>query len=169
MADDTKPPGMIGESPSARGLSPIPIDPAEHAARFAREWQDLVETYVQKRMKELGLPEGRIGAIELAQGGVRRAFDPEGQAGGSCDEYGRLYLDSGILNPELLAKMGEEAAQKWRRMSVRNRIDAIIPHEDIESRTASHEEALKAGPDTELPISPEAREMLQAMKRGAGR
>jgi len=57
-------PGMIGEPPSARGLPPIPTDPAEHAVRFAREWQDVAETYVQTRMRQLGIPESRIGGSD---------------------------------------------------------------------------------------------------------
>ncbi len=158
------PPAMIGTPPSQRPA--IPGDPAEHAIRFAREWQDVAESYVQRRMRELGIPEDRIGAIEHAKGGVRRAFDPDGRDGGTCDDFGRLYVDSGFLNPELLANLGAEADEKWRRMSARNRIDAILPHEDAESRTGSHEEALKIGPDTELPISHEAREMLRVMARG---
>jgi len=72
------PPGMIGVPPSARRVPAIPIDPVEHAKQFAHEWEDVAETYVQKRMREMGIPEHQIGAIEYALGGRRRAFDPEG-------------------------------------------------------------------------------------------
>ena len=55
MADE--PPGMIGTPPSARG----PIDPADQAVRVAREWEDVAEAHVRKRMRDLGVPEGWIG------------------------------------------------------------------------------------------------------------
>ena len=75
MTDDPErpPPGMIGTPLSARGLSPIPADPAEHALRLAREWHDVAETYVQRRMRELGIPEDRIGASSREHGILRSA------------------------------------------------------------------------------------------------
>ena len=62
---------MIGLPPSARGLTGRPADIAEHASQVAREWEDVAESYVQKRMRELGIPEGQIGAAGLQPG--RRA------------------------------------------------------------------------------------------------
>jgi hypothetical protein len=162
MTDDpeSRLPAMIGPSASDRGLPAIPADPAEHAIRFAREWEDVAETYVQRRMRELGILEDRIGAIEHAQGGARRAFDPDGRTGGTCDAFGRLYVDSGFLNPDLVAYLGGEANERWHKMSGRNRIDAIISHEEEETR-GSHETALERAAETTLPISDEARKALR--------
>jgi hypothetical protein len=111
-------------------------------------------------MRTLGIPEDRIGAVEHAQGGVRRAFDPDGRAGGTCDEFGRLYVDSGFLNPDLISYLGGAAEATWRRMSARDRIDAIISHEDEETR-GSHETAIERAAETTLPISDVARHALR--------
>jgi hypothetical protein len=168
MTDDPKdpPPAMVGTPPSARPA--IPADPAEHAVLSAREWEDVVETYVQRRMRELGISVDRIGAIEHAQGGIRRAFSPGDQMGGTCDEFGRLYVDSGFLNPALLAHLGREADATWRRMRARHRIDAIIPHEDEETR-GSHETAVERAAETELPIDDAARHLLRLIAIAARR
>jgi hypothetical protein len=168
MTDEPETPGMIGPSPSERGLPAIPSDPAVHAGQSAREWKDVAETYVQRRMRELDLPEDRIGAVEHSQGGIRQAFDPSGQTGGTCDQFGRLYVDPGVLNPGLLkADYGEETATLFEKSRLRTRIDAIIAHEYEEHRNGlDHEAALKAAPTTELPISHEAREILRAMDAG---
>jgi osmotically-inducible protein OsmY len=48
-----EPPGMIGLPPSARGLTGRPKDIAEHASQVAWGWEDVGESYVQKRMREL--------------------------------------------------------------------------------------------------------------------
>jgi hypothetical protein len=153
---------MIGPSPSQRGLPAVPADPAEHARHVAREWQDVGESYVRRRMKELGIPEERIGAIEHAEGGVRRAFSADEQMGGTCDQFGRLYVDSGCLNPKLLAWKGSRV---WPKASLRDRIDAIIAHEYEEHRTGGHEAALKAASRTELKVGEGARRILKAMGR----
>src|ERR1700731_3672015 len=89
-----KPPGMIGLPPSARGMSAFPADPALHAVRFAREWEDVAESYVQKRMRQLGIPEHQIGAPDYERGGTRHAFLPEEVIGGTNGTGGRLFLDS---------------------------------------------------------------------------
>ncbi len=118
------PPGVIGLPPSARGLSPIPADPSEHAVRSAREWEDVVEAYVQERMHELGVPEEKIGAIDFLHGKGRRAFVPQEQKGGTVDEFGRIFVDSGFLNPDLVDPFGPEASAAWKDSPARHRIDA---------------------------------------------
>ena len=138
MTDEPKSPGMTGPPPSERGRPAVPADPAEHAVRVAREWRDVGESYVRRRMKESGIPEERIGAIKH-EGGFRRAFSADEQVGGTCDQFGRLYVDSGRLNPELLAGKGSRVLAQAR---LRDRIDAIIAHEYEEDRTGSHEAAL---------------------------
>ena len=99
MTDDPErsPLGMIGTPPSARGLSPIPTDPAEHAVRFAREWHDVAETYVQRRMRDLGIPEDRIGASSREHDILRSAFNPHDRDGGGITTG--VTVNSGCAQP----------------------------------------------------------------------
>jgi hypothetical protein len=153
---------MIGTPPSARPA--IPADPAEHAVQFARVWEDITESCVQRRMRELGIPEHQIGAIEYAQGGVRRAFDPQGVRGGTNDAFGRIYIDSGVFNPDLLGKNPDPRVRSLRKESrVRDRMDAIIAHEHTEVQGISHEQTVEQATDTDLPIRPKARHLLRVI------
>jgi hypothetical protein len=52
---------MIGLPPSARRLYGRPAEIADHASQVAQEWEDVGERYVRRRMKELGIPQARIG------------------------------------------------------------------------------------------------------------
>jgi hypothetical protein len=65
---------MIGLPPSARGMTGRPLDIADHARAVACEWDDVGEAYVQKKMRELGIADNRIGAPDYERGGVKRAF-----------------------------------------------------------------------------------------------
>jgi hypothetical protein len=124
----------------------------------------------QKTMRALGILEARIGAPDYERGGVKRAFLPDETKGGTNDEWGRLYVDSGILNPELNAgAVGPEAAKIWAGARVRDRIEAIIPHEDLESRGIPHDEVVQLAPETELPIGENARKILRSITEGVKR
>jgi hypothetical protein len=163
MTDDPEqsPPGMIGTPPSARGLPAIPADPAEHAVRVAREWQDVAETYAQRRMRELGIPEDKIGASSREHGIVRAAFNPHDRDGGGITSG--VTVNSGVLNPDLLK--GGKGGRIWPKARLRDRIDAIIAHEWAEGRHGTHEAALKTAAKTELPVSKGAKRILKAMER----
>jgi hypothetical protein len=163
-----KPPGMIGVPPSARGLSPIPADPAEHAKRCAHEWVDVLESYAQKRGKELGLPKERIGMPDV-QHGIREAaaVHPHATQGAGVSPDGRIVIDSGVLNPELFKSLGEEALRAFEQASLRTRIDNAIAHEYEEHKGGmDHAYAVEHTPDTELPISHEARELARKLRDG---
>jgi hypothetical protein len=54
----------------------------------------------------------------------------------------------------------------WRRTRINDRAQAIIAHELAEHEYGDHELALIAGPETELPISRAARELLRQMEKG---
>jgi hypothetical protein len=69
---------MIGLLPSARGLTGRPADIVQHVQQVAREWE-----YVQKRMRELGIPDHQIGAPDYDRGGVRHPFLPDEPRGGT--------------------------------------------------------------------------------------
>jgi hypothetical protein len=91
----------------------------------------------------------------------RRGFDPLGKQGGANSTG--IEVDSGVLNPELLE--GKKGGRIWPKLPARIRADAIIAHEYEELRHGSHVDALKAAPETELPITPESRRLCKAMAR----
>jgi hypothetical protein len=158
---------MIGLPPSARGLTGRPKDIAEHAKQVAREWEDVGEAYVQKRMRELGIEESQIGAPDHDRGGERHAFLPEDNRGGTNDFAGRLYVDSGALNPQLNAEViGPEASALWAKARFRDRIDAVIAHEYEESGGIPHDQVVRRVAETALPISETARRILRSIAEG---
>src|SRR4051794_27946324 len=138
-----------------------PRDSADHAQDFARRWVDRLDQYCAIRMDELGIPEGKNGAPDFDGDGKWRAFDPEGRSGGNITSG--VYLNSGVLNPELLK--GKKGGRIWPKARLRDRIDAIIAHEWAEDQTSDHDAALKAAARTKLPISDGARRILRAMAR----
>jgi hypothetical protein len=79
-------------------------------------------------------------------------------------------VDSGILNPELnAAENGPEAARVWAKSRSRDRIKAVIAHEDLESQDLSHAEAVQRAPETELRIGENARRILRRIAERAKR
>jgi hypothetical protein len=159
---DEPPPAMIGLPPSARGLTGRPRDIAEHASQIAREWEDVGESYVRGRNRELGIPKHMNGEPDYGGDGRWRAFNPKGTTGGNNTTG--VSVDSGVLNPELLK--GRKGGRIWPKMRLKDRIDAIIAHEYEELQAGGrHAEALKAAAKTELPISEEARRLNRARAR----
>ena len=95
------------------------------------------------------------------------AFHPRGTTGGANSPDGRLIVDAGLLNGDLLKKnYHANAAGLFAKETLRHRLDSIIAHEETESRLGDHEKALQAAPETELPITERAREICRAMKKG---
>jgi hypothetical protein len=161
-------PAMIGLPPSARGLTGRPADIAEHARQVAREWDDVAEAFVQKRMRELGIPEHQIGAPDHRRGGEKHAFLPDEAIGGSNGTGHRRFVDSGMLNPELNAEeIGLEASTLWAKSCLRDRIDAITAHEHLEAQDIPHEEVVQRALDAKLPIRENAQN--PSMAEGAKR
>jgi hypothetical protein len=164
------PPAMIGLPPSGRGLTGRPADPALHAQQVAREWEEVAEAHVQKTMRELGIPDYRIGAPDYERGGILRAFLSEETRGGTNDLACRLYVDSGMLNPQLNAEaIGPEASKIWAKSRLRDRIKAVIAHEDLESTGIPPDEVVQRARDTVLPIGENARKILRSMAEGVKR
>ena len=58
---------------------------------------------------------------------------------------------------------GIEIGSAWAKSSLRHRLDALIAHEETEFRTGSHILALRIAPQTDLPISEAARNLLRQM------
>jgi hypothetical protein len=163
-------PAMIGLPPSARGLTGRPAEITEHAKQLACEWDDVGEAYTQKRMRQLGIPDHEIGAPNYERGGRKRAFVSDESIGGSNGTGRRLFVDSGVLNPELNAEaIGPEASKVWAKGRLRDRIDAVIAHEHLEAQGVPHDEVVQRAPDTELPIGENARRILRSMAEGVKR
>jgi hypothetical protein len=91
---------------------------------------------------------------------------PEEGTGGGDAPGQRLTVDSGVFNPELMAAR-PEAAPVWVRVRLRDRIDAIIAHERIESMTGDHDLAEATAPDTTLPIMEGARRIFRTIRGGS--
>jgi hypothetical protein len=145
----------------------VPVDPGDHAEDFAHRYAEPLDWQAAIRMEELGIPNDRIGSDDLGHGLRGRAFNPYERTGGGFAPGGRVNVDSGVLNPELLTeKYRGKTAKLWRRARLRDRMDAIIAHETSEAEHGTHEAALKAVPHTELPISDRARRILEEMERG---
>ncbi len=141
-----------------------PTDPADHATEFSLAWADVLDRYAAERMEELGLPPDRIGSSDHRHGIAWCAFNPYEQVGGSVDPSGRINLDSGLLNPDLMLPLGAQAGEAFRKAPLRARMDAGIAHEYEEGNGHSHDEAIDRAPETDLPISPAARELAREIK-----
>jgi len=165
-----KPPAMVGLPPSARGLTGRPADPALHAKEVAREWEDVAESYIQERMRQLGIPDHQIVAPDYQRGSVRRVFLADEAIGGSYGSGRRLFVDSGVLNPKLNAEViGSEASKVWAKARLRDRIEAVIVHEHLEAQGIPHDEVVERAADTNLPISENARRILRRIAEGVRR
>ncbi len=118
-------------------------------------------------MHALGIPEQQIGSSDHERRVAWRTFFPDEREGGGVATGGRISVDSGVLNPDQLTEdYGEEAGQLWSKSRLRDRIDAIIIHEESEARAGTHEEALALAPLTTRPISEATRRILRAMEQG---
>ncbi len=158
-------PAMIGTPPSQRGMWP---DTAAHARDFSVRYAPDLDLAVAERMGRLGIHEDRIGMPDDDRGIEWAAFHPLGTNGGYNSPDGRLVVESGLFNLDLLRKdYGDEAANLYAASDVTSRLDAIIAHEYEEHRHGgSHVEALRHAPLTKLPITERAREICRAMEKG---
>ena len=138
-----------------------PTDPSDHAEDFAHTYAEPLDQYCAIRMEQLGIPDHLHGAPDFDTDGRWRAFIANDRSGGRITSG--ITVNSGCLNPELLE--GMLGASEYANARLRDRIDAIIVHEYEEDRTGSHEAALKAASETELPIGDGARVILRAMGR----
>ena len=145
-----------------------PRDPAEHAEDFSRRYAEDLDVVAGQTMMDLGIPNDQMGARDHTRGSQIHSFFPSDREGGTVSHAGQITLDSGLMNPDLLSEGYDEQAQKaWRRTRLADRTQAIIAHECAEYEYGrDHELALIAGPETTLPISQAARELLRSMEKG---
>lgn len=115
---------------------------------------------------DLGIDPNRLGATD-PEDLTRKTFHPGERTVGGLTPDGRITLDSGVMNPDVMdAPYGKEAGDFWRKMRLRERMQAAGVHEYEEYEGGNHEAALNRGPATELPVSEPAREMLRKMRNG---
>jgi hypothetical protein len=159
-------PAMIGIPPSARRILAIPADPAEHAKDFADRYYEPLEAIVRKRMREVGVPEDRIGMLDVDNGFRLAAFHTKRlEGGGVHPPTGRINLDAGLFKPGLLVEtMPLEVSLLYDKSRASVRQDVIIAHEYEEGVRGSHEAAVEHAPDTKLAIKEEARRLLRAQR-----
>jgi hypothetical protein len=158
-------PAMIGTPPSQRLMW---HHPAAHARDFAERYAWDLDLAVVERMRDLGLHDDQIGMPDDHRGIEWAVFHPLGTQGGYNSPDGRLVVESGWFNFDLLRKdYGEEAAKLFADSDATSRLDAIIAHEYEECcHGGSHVEALKHAPKTALPITDRARAICREMETG---
>jgi hypothetical protein len=159
---------MIGLPPSARypARRVVPDDPVEHAMDFCARYAEILEAIVRKRMREVGVPEDRIGMIDPDFNYRLAAFHPLRTDGGGVHlPTGRINLDAGLFMPGLLAEsMPSEVSSRHASSPASVRQDAIIAHEYEEGMRGGHEPAVEHAPNTALAIKEQARRLLRAMR-----
>lgn len=145
-----------------------PYDPAEHARDFGARYAEDLDVVAGQVKLDLGLTDDQMGGRDPDRNSEHHPFFPSEETGGSVNVVGQVTLDSGLMNPALLNANYDEAAQEaWRRTRLTDRAQAIIAHELAEAEyDGDHELALIAGPETTLPISHAARELLRRMEAG---
>ncbi len=119
-------------------------------------------------MLDLGLSNHEMGSRDPSRGLEHHTFYPQDGECGSVNRLGQINIDSGVMNPAAMdAPYGEACGQIWRKTRLKDRMQAIIAHEKAEHEyDDDHELALIAAPETKLPISNPARELLRAQERG---
>jgi hypothetical protein len=162
-----KRPARAQRLPNLAPSEPIPLDLSEHAADFASRWVAQLENATEGRMHALDVPEHQIGASDHKNGVAWRTFFPDEGNGGSNGPGGRINVDAGVFNLDLLTQdYGHEATKIWAGQRLRDRIDAIIIHELAEAEAGTHQAALTLAPGTDRPISAGTRKILHAMRDG---
>jgi hypothetical protein len=145
-----------------------PTDLADHAEDFSRRYSDDLDIVAGQAMMDLHIPNDQIGARDPDRNREHHSFFPGDRTGGSVSPAGQITLDSGLMNPDLMAgAYDEETREVWRHTRIGDRAQAIIAHELAEHEyRGDHELALIAGAETKLPISHAARELLRRMESG---
>lgn len=158
-------PAMMGTPPSQWGIWP---NAAAHARDFSVRYAPDLDLAVAERMGRLGIDADWIGMPDDDRGIEWAAFHPLGTNGGYNSPDGRLVVESGLFNFELLREdYRDEAANLYAACDVTSRLDAIIAHEYEEHRHGgSHVEALRHASSTKLLITERAREICRAMEKG---
>jgi hypothetical protein len=145
-----------------------PTDPAEHAEDFSRRYVNDLEIATGQVMIDLGLTQHEMGLRDPSRNLEHHTFFPDEGDGGGVSRAGQINLDSGVMNPSVMdGPYGEECGKLWRKSKSPGRMQAIIAHERAEhEHGGDHELSLIAAPETDLPISKRAKEILRAQESG---
>ena len=121
----TTPAGQPGYA-ATKGVASRDLSPEE-----VEQWGN----YVNRRMGELGIPEGLRGYSDPRSDRRVAAFDPIGEKLGSNLGGRGIAVDRGVFGQ--VRGWGE-----WNRALIETRIDAIIAHEEYELGYVSHRRAV---------------------------
>jgi hypothetical protein len=155
---------------------------------FATRTEGELNTVIAARMRQLGIPEDMIGLRGLPGIEEGRAFVrfPDTQIGGNLNPAVNpawrrgIALDHGVLDTAHPTMCNVPA---WRQSTtvLRDRVDATIIHEYFEATLTPppeltgvgridwlHKEAIRLAPDTTLPITERAREILRQYRVAEG-
>lgn len=147
--------------------------PAE-VVDFADRYQEPLERAIRNRMLRVGVPAGMIGVRYwgVDPGAFVRYHPP--QIGGNVrvglDGKPGINIDPAVFDPDA-PKVGNLSA--WRAGSLKDRIDAVVAHEDTESLAPPgrdfHAHAIETAEFTRLGITDAAREILRQYREAEGR
>lgn len=155
----------------------------EWIVRFAERYYPDINRAIGNRMRKLGIRDDAIG-IRQFPGVDEGAFTrfPDTQIGGNVNPNvfpipRGIALDHGVFDVEH-PKMA--SVPTWASSRLRDRIDAAIVHENIESLLNPppelvgveavewlHRESIRCGPDTEFAVTDQARTILREFRRAA--
>ena len=160
------PPAMIGTPPSARGLKPIPDDLDEHLVDFCTRYWEPLEEITKRRMRKVGVPEDKIGMLDVDNDYRLAAFHPTQLDGGGVHRpTGRVNVDAGLFKPGLLAEaVPPDVSSLHDAAPASVKLDEIIAHEFEEGVRGDHLAAVEHAPETSLAIKEESRRLLRAQR-----
>lgn len=98
-----------------------PPNPADHAQEFSRRYAEDLDIVAGQAMLDLGLSDSQMGGRDPDRGGEHHSFFPADREGGTVSFAGQITLDSGLMNPDLLAGYDDETQRMWRRTRIKDR------------------------------------------------
>jgi len=99
-----------------------PSDPADHAEDFSRRYAEDLDIVAGQVMLDLKIPDNQMGARDPDRNSEHHCFFPSERTGGSVSPAGQITLDSGLMNPDLLAAAYDEETQKlWQHTRIGDR------------------------------------------------
>jgi hypothetical protein len=93
-----------------------PADPADHAEDSSHRYAEALDIVAGQAMTDLGIPDDQMGARDPDRNRELHRFFPSEGTGGSVSPAGQITLDSGLMNPDVLAVgYDEDTRKKWQR------------------------------------------------------
>jgi hypothetical protein len=82
----------------------VTLKDVNHAEDFRRRYAEDLQILAGQAMMDLGIPDDQMGARDPDRNRERHSFFPSERTGGSVSPAGRVTLDSGLMNPDLLVR-----------------------------------------------------------------